>query len=215
MADRRTNKRRRTETSTPYDMENPNNWTVDILRKKLEEMGIWTPSSMSKANLKVLFIENSKQRRTPAQTNTLNVVANTANETNQRRTSRFNRTIASTNANNIDHDVRPETMLRPNVDLTRAEIDDQSPEQQSARADNMAAPMQNHSGVIQQLQTTINLLLTREMQRETVAHDVSDNNNKLDAAMARLSGTQDASGSQRDLHHSSDSDVSSIYFLPV
>ena len=64
MADSRGRTRKRC-LPRPYDAHNPANWTAPLLCEKLQNMGIWTPSSMSKTLLKQLYLENVKHANNP------------------------------------------------------------------------------------------------------------------------------------------------------
>ncbi|XP_021356783.1 uncharacterized protein LOC110452522 isoform X1 [Mizuhopecten yessoensis] len=55
MAERRSRSRTR---RTTLDLENPSNWTVNQLREKLQGLGIWTPTTLSRTFLIQMYREN-------------------------------------------------------------------------------------------------------------------------------------------------------------
>ena len=62
----RPSRSRSRRAAAPYDLNNPENWTANQFRKNLEDIGIWTPSNMSKTVLKNMYTENVNRRNAPA-----------------------------------------------------------------------------------------------------------------------------------------------------
>ena len=50
----------RTKQGTPYDPENPSNWTVKQLKEKLAAINITVSSNLSKTTLRQLYLDNIK-----------------------------------------------------------------------------------------------------------------------------------------------------------
>ena len=55
--------------SDRFDMENPNNWTVPQLRRKIEEQGTKVPLTFKKAALIQLYDMNKEQRQSEGSLN--------------------------------------------------------------------------------------------------------------------------------------------------
>lgn len=59
MADRGRTSRSRT---TPWDSNNPANWTADKLKRELEKMCVFVPVSLGKNTLRKIYLENKSRQ---------------------------------------------------------------------------------------------------------------------------------------------------------
>ncbi|XP_069103001.1 uncharacterized protein [Argopecten irradians] len=207
MAARRSRSSQRNE---PWDSSNPANWTVQKLRDELRvKFDIFVPLSMSKANLKGLYLETLGRRRESAPSSprlTLttdrnvdipNTTASRRSTSRQSNSSSDSRPSVQQNSESLQELSSSAATSQPQQQSEQAHADrstDPAPSQINARSQtttNMAAPtavMQGMVTTVQTLQQTVmsmqQTMLTMLADRNSATRPVQQNN--LEAAYAAM-----------------------------